>query len=154
MSKKKLIPYQMITVYQDWENEKIPIGTALLLKKVRSGLPFILKDMEEIKVPKTVTFYEEKITTWELKKKPLTSYNLYSYEKWLVFIVKSDNSFFKEKNTYTLNIRYFIKEVNDSELASVVFDDLELTEEDYIKYCKNKNKIIDKFMEIDGIELF
>lgn len=148
-----LEPYKLVTVYEDWENEKKPIGTALLLKKRRNGLPFVLKDMIETRVPKTISIYDEKITNWETVEKPLTNYNLYSYQKWDVLIIKSNNSKYDRNRVYTLNIRFFVKEVNDSELK-LHHKEKELTEEEYLLLCKKKNKIIDNFIKVNGIEIF
>lgn len=53
----------LITIYQDWENEKDPIGTAKLVKRTKFGRSFILKEM----MPETsqeVFNYEEWIVEW------------------------------------------------------------------------------------------
>lgn len=45
---KLTFPYKegdIITIYQDWENEKDPIGTAKLVKRTKFGRSFILKEM-------------------------------------------------------------------------------------------------------------
>lgn len=40
----ELLPGDVVTIYKDWENEKEPLGEAILVKQVSEGLTFILED--------------------------------------------------------------------------------------------------------------
>jgi hypothetical protein len=149
-----LLQYQVVPIFEDWENESNLIGSAILLKRRRNGLPFILKDTYSLVRPDTVSFYNQPVTKWIEVNMPLEKYNLYSYQKWDVKIIRSNNPRYQPGKIYTINIRYFIKQVNDLEVKSREHFKDELTEEEYIKLCLKKNKMIDKFMKIDGVELF
>lgn len=150
----KLKPFSLVPIYDDWENEKKLIGSGILMKKRRNGLPFILKDTYTLLRPDTVSFYNQPITKWVEQTMPLANYNLYSYQKWDVKIIKSSNAHYEVGKIYTFNIRYLIDQISDFEVKSKEHFKDDITEEEYIKQCIKKNKMIDKFIKIDGIELF
>ena len=55
-----------ITIYDDWENEKSPIGTAKLVSRERFGRSFILEEM----MPETTQIvynYEEWLVEWPME---------------------------------------------------------------------------------------
>lgn len=47
----KLLPGDVVTIYKDWENEKEPLGEAILVKQVSEGLTFLLEDTYPDGVP-------------------------------------------------------------------------------------------------------
>lgn len=153
MTKEDFQPYKIVSLYENWQEEKNMIGTGLLLRKKRNGLPFILKDTYVDYEASTISFHDEPITEWKQVEKSLGKYNLYSYQRWDIKMIKTQSPRYVNGQIYTFNIRFFIGEVKDRHLYS---DDKEkeITEEEYLTDCKKKNKSIDTFIKVNGVEIF
>lgn len=153
MLKEDFKPFKFVSLYENWQEEKGMIGTGLLVRKKRNGLSFILRDTYTEIEPSTTSFYEEPITEWKQVEKSLGKYNLYSYQRWDVKIIKSQSPKYQHGMMYTFNIRYFVGEVKDNQILSEQSQN-EITEEEYLMECKKKNRPFDSFIKINGIEMF
>lgn len=153
MDKTNFKTNNLVTIFSDWENQKGIIGTGLLVKRVKKGLPFILKDTQIIKVPKKETFHGTDFFKWSEEEKPLGICNQYNYERWVCKIIKSNNPKYNVNETYTFNFRYLEGSFEDSQIFSNVKDDDDEDEESYKNQWKNKN-LIDEFVKVNGEEIY
>jgi len=80
-TKNKLKVNNLVVIFSDWENQKGIIGTGLLLKRLKKGLPFILKDTQTVKVPNKKTYHGMDFFNWTDEEKNLGVCNQYNYEK-------------------------------------------------------------------------
>lgn len=150
----------LVTIYEDWENEKNVIGTGRLIKYKKTGLPFIIKDTIIRYIPNTLSFHGQLVTEWHSKIVESTTFNIYNYERWDVKIIKSQNPKFRVGDVYSLNIRHLIANTSDKNY----FKDIkyqkeeELNEEEeeekYIKECISKNLPIDRFIMYEGLQIY
>lgn len=145
---------QLLTVYSDWENQKGVIGTVLLIKRLKKGLPFILKDTKTIKIPKKESFHGNDFFKWHEEEQVLGECNQYNYEKWLCKVIKSQNPSYEINGIYSFNIRYLEGVFEDSQIFSnSKKDDEEQDEDFYRKQWENKN-LIDEFVKVNGEEIY
>jgi hypothetical protein len=160
MRKEEFIQNALVTIYEDWENEKNIIGTGILIEKRGNGHSFILKDTTKVNVPNTLTFHGQVVTEWIVRDKNLPYYNLFSYERWNILLTVSKNPRYKNNTIYTLNKRYLVEYTTDERLSKIIGkgkreDYLEDQEEEkYIEECIKLNKPIDKFLKVDGISIY
>ena len=145
----------LITVFNDWENQKDIIGTVLLIKRLKRGLPFILKDTISVPTPEKKQFHETIIFEWTNKEQTLETTKVYGYDQWLCKIIKSVNSSYPVNSEARLNIRYLKGDFEDSQIYSNYknYDEDELEEEEYLSKWKIKN-LMDKFIEVNGKEIY
>lgn len=154
MLKKELSKNNFITVFEDWENEKEIIGTICLIKKIKNGLPFILKDTETVKVPKKETFHSTDFFKWSDEEKSLGICKVYNYERWLCKMIKPIKKNYAKNTLYTFNIRYLEGAYDDSKIFSQYNkNDDEEDEKSYKELWKNKN-LIDEFVSVDGEQIY
>lgn len=152
-SKSKLKANNLVIIFSDWENQKGIIGTGLLLKRLKKGLPFILKDTQTVKIPNKKTYHGMDFFNWTDEEKNLGVYNQYNYEKWLCKIVKSNNPSYQNGSEYSFNIRYLEGSFEDSQIFSNSKDDEDDDENTYKEQWKNKN-LIDEFVKVNGEEIY
>lgn len=152
-SKSKLKANNLVIIFSDWENQKGIIGTGLLLKRLKKGLPFILKDTQTVKIPNKKTYHGMDFFNWTDEEKNLGVYNQYNYEKWLCKIVKSNNPSYQNGSEYSFNIRYLEGSFKDSQIFSNSKDDEDDDENTYKEQWKNKN-LIDEFVKVNGEEIY
>jgi hypothetical protein len=145
--KKKFKKGSILPIYEDWQTQKILIGHAVLTDKIKEGLPFILNDSYTVKEPEKTQFYDNIFYNWYDKEKVMPEYDLYSYERWNVFLMKASNSKYKVGETYQLNIRKHLGNIRDGELSSRMEK-----KEDYDK--DTNNVLIDSFITVNGIEIY
>lgn len=127
------------------------IGTGILIKKIHNGLNFINDDTITLKIPIEVeNLGEKEIKGYHLKKKPLDKYPVFNSQLWQIKLIKSNNTSYRENEIYSFNITYLVGYFTDKNLPG----SYDINEKEYLKWCKDENKLIDKFIEIDGIELF
>lgn len=143
----------LVTIYFDWENQKDVIGTGLLVKKLKKGLPFILKDSQTVKTVKKESFHNTDFFNWTDEEKTLGECNQYNYEKWLCQIVHSSNPSYEIGKSYRFNLRYLEGSFEDSQIFSNSKDDDEDDENLYKEHWKNKN-LIDEFVKFNGEEIY
>lgn len=143
----------LVTVFSDWENQKGIIGTAMLVKRIKKGLPFILKDTQTVKVVKKESFHGTDFFNWTNEEKNLGECNQYNYEKWLCKMIKSTNPAYQVNELYTFNLRYLEGSFEDSQIFSNSKDDEDDDENAYREQWKNKN-LIDEFVKVDGEEIY
>ena len=154
MLKKSLLKNSFITIFEDWENEKDIIGTVCLIKKVRNGLPFILKDTEIIKVPKKETFHSTDFFRWSDEEKSLGICKVYNYERWVCKMIKPVKQNYAKNGIYTFNIRYMEGIYEVSKIFSQYNkDDDEEDETSYKDLWKNKN-LMDEFISVNGEQIY
>lgn len=153
--KEDLKTNKLVTVFNDWENQKDIIGTVQLIKRLKKGLPFILKDTVTRKVPEKKQFHETIFFEWSDKEEALETTKVYSYEKWLCKVIKSVNPSYPVNTEIRFNIRYLKGDFEDSKIQSNYkdLDNEELEEDTYLVQWKIKN-LIDNFIEIDGKEIY
>ena len=152
-TKNKLKANNLVVIFSDWENQKGIIGTGLLLKRLKKGLPFILKDTQTVKVPTKKTYHGMDFFNWTDEEKNLGVCNQYNYEKWLCKIVKSNNPSYQNGSEYSFNIRYLEGSFEDSQIFSNSKDDEDDDENTYKEQWKNKN-LIDEFVKVNGEEIY
>lgn len=127
------------------------IGTGLLLTKLYNGLPYINEDTKLVTTPIEIEILGEKqVMAHKTERVSLKNYPVYNYQKWKVKLIKSENENYVENEIYTFNIPYLVGYFNDKNLPG----SYDIDDEEYLKWCKDENKLIDKFIEIDGVELF
>lgn len=143
----------LVTIYSDWENQKDVIGTGLLVKKLKKGLPFILKDSQTVKTVKKESFHNTDFFNWTDEEKTLGECNQYNYEKWLCQIVHSSNLSYEIGKSYRFNLRYLEGSFEDSQIFSNSKNDDEDDENLYKEHWKNKN-LIDEFVKFNGEEIY
>lgn len=146
---------KLITVFNDWENQKDVIGTVLLIKRLKRGLPFILKDTVTKKVPEKKQFHETIFFEWSDEEEALETTKVYGYEQWLCKVIKSVNPSYPINTEVRLNIRYLKGDFEDAQIQSNYknLDEDELEEEAYLTQWKIKN-LMDKFIEVNGEEIY
>lgn len=146
---------KLVTVFNDWENQKDIIGTVLLIKRLKRGLPFILKDTVTKKVPEKKQFHETIFFEWSDEEEALETTKVYSYEQWLCKVIKSVNPSYPINTEVRLNIRYLKGDFEDAQIQSNYknLDDEELEEEAYLSQWKIKN-LMDNFIEVNGEEIY
>lgn len=153
MSKNFFKSNDLVTVFSDWENQKEIIGTVLLIKRIKKGLPFILKDTQIVKVPKKQSFHGTDFFNWTEEEKTLSKCNQYNYEKWLCKVITSENEKYNVNEVYTFNLRYLEGFLEDSQIFSNCKDDETDDENVYKEQWKNKN-LIDEFIKVNGEEIY
>lgn len=146
MNRNVLIKGNLIMAYADWQHLKERIGVVKLLNKVRSGDTFILKDHKKVSLPKKVKIYDDITFEWEIEDKPIDTYPVYSYERWICQVMRSFNPKYQRGNSYALNIRYTVGMYNDVK-------DKKIFREKDVDYPR-KDVIVDSFIKINGIEVF
>ena len=144
---KKLRKGSILPIYEDWENSKILIGHAVLTEKIKEGLPFILNDSYTVKEPEKNQYHNNIFYNWYDKEKVMPEYDVYSYERWNVFLMKSTNPRYKVGETYQLNIRKHLGNIRDAELSS------RMEKKDGC-YDRGDDVIIDSFIKINGEEIY
>lgn len=155
ISQEDLKANNLVTIFKDWENQKNVIGTALLIKRLKRGLPFILKDTISVPTPQKKQFHETIIFEWTDKEKALDTTKVYGYEQWLCKIIKSTDDAYSINTEARLNIRYLKGDFEDSQIQSNYKnpDEDELEEEEYLNKWKIKN-LIDSFVEVNGEQIY
>lgn len=144
----------LVTVFKDWENQKDIIGTVMLVKKLKTGLPFILKDSTTIKIPRKESYHGTDFFNWTDEEKILGSCNVYNYEKWLCKIIKSNDKSFAPNELHNFNLRFLEGNFEDHEIFSKYNkEDEEDTEINYREKWQNKN-LIDEFIAVNGEEIY
>lgn len=155
IEQEQLRAHNLVTVYKDWENQKNIIGTALLIKRLSKGLPFILKDTVTIRVPEKKQYHSIEFFEWSDEEQALENTKVYSYEKWLCKIIKSLDEAYPINHEIRANIRYLKGNFTDSEIQSNYknYDDDDLEEEEYQNQWKMKN-LMDTFIEVNKEQIF
>lgn len=154
MERNKFKSNHLVTVYTDWQNQKDVIGTALLIKKLKKGLPFILKDTVVVKVPEKVQGLE--IFEWTEEEKGLGICKVYNSERWLCKMIKSEKEQYPINQEFRFDIRYLEGNFADAEIQSeykeLTEDDVE-EEQQYISEWKTKN-LMDEFLLVNGEQIY
>ncbi len=149
LKKSHLKQNNIITAFEDWENCKKPIGTVILLEKLKTGLPFILKDSQTIKKATKESFHSTDIFKWTDEEKSLGSCNVYNSEKWICKIIKSEDfNKYPNSSLHRLNIRYLEGNFEDSQIFSSSSN-----EDEYDKKIENKT-LVDTFLKVNGEEIY
>lgn len=112
-------------IFYDYQYETKPIGRVKLLKFIKEGLPFILDDM-----PK-----ERQI--------------IYGIQYWQCEVL-STGGYYPKGYIKIFPIKYITNVGPMTSNKDEEFFDNEITEEEYLQ----TQRIIDKFIEIDGTEAF
>ena len=117
----KLKQFDERWIFRNYQEEKNVIGRVRLLEFIKEGLTFIPDEMSDIKQI------------------------IYGTQYWKCEIL-SDDSYYTKGTIKTFPIRYIchIGRMSSNQ------DEVELSEEEYLK----QYKVIDKFIEIDGQECF
>ena len=113
-----------VTAYWDYQEETRKLGYVKLLRKIKEGLPFLLKDYD-------LDFAGNKIPI------PLNKQEVFTYEEWEAKIVDNpinNNCYYPKNSLVRVKIKKPYKAVK--------------IEEDLEDYNLNENLLIDKFNDI------
>ena len=124
---------QEISIYQKWQTNEKQLGTAILIDKVRNGLPFILED----------TYSDPLLDNTKLKI-PESLTPVYNYQRWLIqfkTITPLGEGSIRVGDIREYNIRY---------LEAIGLSRSSVPEDEYIQDRVPQ----DNFLTIDGVEIF
>jgi hypothetical protein len=120
---------QVHKIYRNWQTNSHEIGTAILIEKVKDGIPFILDDY---------VINDENVAV-KIKEK---EQEVFCYARWVVMFIE-----LTEYGKQTVNIGE-TKSVNIRYLERIGIKSAMLISP------PTQNTLVDKFLKVDGVEVF